>query len=49
MAFKGNFSKIYPCSNLEETEEYDEFIIKSNYIYKERFGLNLGRPTRITQ
>lgn len=45
-AFKENFNKIYPCSSLEETEEYDEFIIRSNSIYKDKFGINLGRSTR---
>ena len=41
-----NFKRIYPCQDLEDTEYYDEFIGKSQDIYKERFGINVVRNVR---
>lgn len=42
----GNFKRIYPCETLEETEEYDEFMHKSQMVYKQKFGINIIRNVR---
>jgi hypothetical protein len=39
----GNFERIYPCENLEETEKYDEFFVKSIELYREKYGINIVR------
>ena len=41
-----NFKRVYPCQDLEDTEYYDEFIGKSQEVYKERFGINVVRNAR---
>jgi len=43
---RGNFTKIYPSEHLHKTERYDNFILKSVNLFRERFGINIMRGSK---
>lgn len=39
----GDFERIYPCDTLEDTEKFDEYLVKSMELYREKYGINIVR------